>query len=247
VEWAFGRDAARARTFFDIETVPPDESVRGQVLEEVEREVSEGRLTGLTRFQIEQTADERFRRLALCGEEGRVLVIGMIVERGEETIKRCLIGCDPARRFHLDEARTLRRFWSELEGFDTGKDLIIGHNIFDFDLLFLYKRSVIHGVRPTVDFPFTRYRSRPVFDTMCQWDRWGRGRVALGRLAEALGLESSKNNNIDGSKVYDHFVAGRHGEIADYCGRDVELVRAVYYRMRYMVRPDTAGAARQGA
>jgi hypothetical protein len=224
--------------FFDIETVPPEESVRGRILDEVEREVKEGKLVLAANQQVDQVADERFRRLALCGEEGRVLVVGMIVERGGETVKRCLIGCDSMKHFHLDEARTLRRFWAELEVFDTNRDLIIGHNIFEFDLLFLYKRSVIHGVRPSVEFPFARYCSRPVFDTMCQWDRWGRGRIGLGRLAEALRLESSKTAAVNGANVYDNFIAGRHEEIAAYCGRDVELVRAVYYRMLYMNVPN---------
>lgn len=227
-------DGAHARLFFDIETVPPEESVRERVLAEVEREVKGGKVPPMTAQQVEREADERFRRLALCGEEGRVLVVGMIVERGGETVKRCLIGCDKLKHFHLDEARTLRRFWAELEGFDLSGDLIIGHNIFEFDLTFLYKRSVVHNVRPTVDFPFARYRSRPVFDTMCQWDRWGRGRVGLGRLAEALRLESSKNGPVSGATVYDSFIAGRHEEIAAYCGRDVELVREVYYRMNYL-------------
>lgn len=225
------------RIFFDIETVPPEESVRERILAEVEAEMHNGKSTPPQAGQVEKVADERFRALALCGEEGRVLVVGMIVERGGETVKRCLIGCNSSRRFHLDEARTLRRFWAELGDFDCRTDLVIGHNIFDFDLLFLYKRSVIHGVRPTVNFPFARYRSQPVFDTMREWECWGRGRVGLGRLAEALRLESSKNGGVNGANVYDNFIAGRHEEITAYCGRDVELTRAVYYRMRYLGTP----------
>jgi D-tyrosyl-tRNA(Tyr) deacylase len=31
--------------------------------------------------------------------------------------------------------------------------------------------------------------------------------------------------------LYDHFCEGCHQEIADYCMRDVELVRKIYYRM----------------
>ncbi|HEX8351591.1 MAG TPA: hypothetical protein VF611_01610 [Pyrinomonadaceae bacterium] len=224
--------------FFDIETVPPEESVRGRVLEEVKHEVKEGKLVLSANQQVDQVADERFRRLALCGEEGRVLVVGMIVERGGETVKRCLIGCDQQRRFHMDEARTIRGFWAALRDFDCGYDLLVGHNVLDFDLMFLYKRSVIFGVRPTVNFPAARYRSRPVYDTMCEWERWGRGRVGLGRLAVALRLESSKTAAVNGANVYDNFIAGRHEEIADYCGRDVELVRAVYHRMLYS---DVAG------
>ncbi|MCA1633212.1 MAG: hypothetical protein LC785_05970 [Acidobacteria bacterium] len=229
-------NVARMKVFFDIETAPPDESEREKVLADVEREMGEKKPQPAA-AQIEKVADERFRQLALCGEQGRILVIGMIVEREGEVVKRCLIGCEASRQFHLDEARTLRSFWASLADFDCRRDLIVGHNIFDFDLLFIYKRSAIHEVRPTVNFPSARYRSQPVFDTMREWEFWGRGRVGLGRLAEALRLESSKNGGVNGANVYDNFIAGRHEEIGDYCGRDVELVRAVYYRMRYLDMP----------
>lgn len=228
-------NGSHMRVFFDIETVPPDETARAKILAEVEREMdAEESATG---EQIQRVADERFRRLALCGEQGRVLVIGMIFERGMEVIKRCLIGCDSERRFHLDEARTLRRFWASLRDFDCRHDLLIGHNIYDFDLPFLYKRSIICKVRPSLELSFARYRSQPIFDTICEWEKWGRGRISLDRLAKVLGLESSKTAETNGSSVYDHFIAGRHKEVADYCGRDVELVRAIYYRMKFLEMP----------
>lgn len=230
-------NGAPVRVFFDIETVPPDESARAGVLADIEREMSEKK-SPTTTAQIEKMADERFRRLALCAEHGRVLVIGMIVEREGKVAKRCLIGCDPSRRFHMDEARTLRRFWSELCGFDCRRDLVVGHNIYDFDLPFLYKRSIIHRVRPSVELSFARYRSQPIFDTICEWEKWGRQRIGLGRLAGVLEMESSKTNGIDGSRVYDYFIAGRHEEIAAYCGRDVALVRAIYYRMNFLEELD---------
>jgi hypothetical protein len=46
-----------------------------------------------------------------------------------------------------------------------------------------------------------------------------------------LGLESAKGQGIDGRHVSDRFCAGCPQEIADYCMRDVELVRLAYYRM----------------
>jgi predicted PolB exonuclease-like 3'-5' exonuclease len=79
-----------------------------------------------------------------------------------------------------------------------------------------------------------RYRSRTIYDTMCEWSQWSwKGRVSLDRLAKALGLQSSKEEGIDGSRVYDYFCAGCDEEIADYCMRDVELVRQIYRRMNF--------------
>jgi DNA polymerase elongation subunit (family B) len=219
------------RIFVDIETLPPDEEVREQLAVELTCHCKENNPAGVTTDGLEQ----EFRKLALSGEMGRVLAVGVIVERDNEILHQGIIGRDRATRlFHLDEERTLRSFWRLLNGFDTERDLIIGHNIFDFDLSFLLKRSVIHRVKPPVKLSFARYRSRPIYDTMCEWSQWSwKGRVSLDRLAKALGLESSKGQGIDGSRVYDYFCKGCHEEIAAYCMRDVELVRQIYRRMNF--------------
>lgn len=73
-------------------------------------------------------------------------------------------------------------------------------------------------------------------------DKWSpRKFVSLDRLAKVLGLESSKGQGISGSLVYDRFRAGCHQEIADYCLRDVELVRRAYYRMSFADEGSCAG------
>jgi hypothetical protein len=216
------------RIFVDIETLPPDKGdcVRG-VGEEVVR-----------------CSDEEYRRLALDGDFGRVLTVGVIVEQNDRVLHRGLLGRErQTMMFHLDEARTLRGFWKLLRGFDVRRDQVVGHNLFDFDLPFLYKRSVIQRVRPAVELPFTRYRSQPIFDTMHQWNKWSpRKFVSLDRLAKVLGLESSKGQGIDGGRVYDKFCEGCHQEIAEYCMRDVELVRAAYYRMVFHDGVETPAA-----
>jgi hypothetical protein len=205
------------RVYLDIETLPP------------EREA-------LEQEEVCQCSDEEFRHLALDGDYGRVLTIGIIVERdGQVTQEGCLGRDRQSLLFHLEEGRTLRGFWKLMQGFNPSRDLVVGHNVF-FDLLFLYKRSIIHRVRPSVEISFARYRSQPIYDTMQMWNRWDYRRfISLDKLAKILGLESSKQGGIDGSKVYDHFCAGSHTEIADYCMRDVRLVREIYHRMTFDV------------
>lgn len=202
------------RVFLDIETLPPERN--------------------LARETPASADEQEYRKLALSGDWGRILTVGLIVERGGREIHRGLLGRErQTMMFHLDEARTLRAFWKLLKSFNTRRDLIIGHNIFEFDLLFLYKRSVIQRVPPSINLCFARYRSQPIFDTMHEWERWKwqRRYISLDELAHILGLESSKRDGMDGSKVYEKFCAGCHDEIAHYCMRDVELVRQVYYRM----------------
>ena len=96
-----------------------------------------------------------------------MLCVGLIVEDGGEVLHRGVLGRERATgRFHLDEARTLRAFWKLMADFDARRDVIIGHNVMDFDLPFFYKRSPVHQVRPSVFVSFARYRSAPVYDTM---------------------------------------------------------------------------------
>jgi hypothetical protein len=205
------------RIYVDIETVPPDAT-----------SLTAGGGDDLPR----DPEGEEFRRLALNGDYGRVLCVGVIVEEDGQIIRKGVLGRErQSPLFHLDEARTLRGFWKLLGDFRTSRDLIVGHNIFDFDLLYLYKRSVIHRVRPTVNFSFARYRSAPIFDTMREWEHWGRNYISLDKLAKILGLESSKRNGIDGSKVYEKFCEGCHDAIASYCLEDVELTRQIYRRL----------------
>ena len=219
------------KVFLDIETLPPDEAVKDHIQQNILRDIANQQIGN---DELLSLVENQYRKMALQAEEGRVLTIGIIIEENGQIKHRGLLGRDRATyKFHLDEAKTLRSFWKLMNEFQPQRDQVIGHNIFDFDLLFLYKRSIIQRVQPSVNLNFARYRSQPIFDTMREWERWGRSNISLDRLARTLGLESSKQNGIDGSMVYDHFCIGQHEEIAAYCMRDVDLVRAIYYRMTF--------------
>jgi len=56
----------------------------------------------------------------------------------------------------------LQDFWAVAKDID----LFIGFNILNFDLRFIYQRSIILGVRPSIDLPFVRYKKAPIFDVM---------------------------------------------------------------------------------
>jgi hypothetical protein len=207
------------KVFLDAETLPPSRD-------------------DLVRFpKLSNCDEEEFRRLALIGDYGRVLAIGVIIERDGEVTRCGCLGLDrESMLFHLEERRTLSGFWKLLAAFNPSRDLIVGHNIISFDLPFIYKRSVINRVGPSVMLNFARYRSHPLFDTMHEWNKWDmRKFISLDELAGILGLESSKNGGMDGSSVYDRFCAGDHTDIAAYCMADVRLTRQIYYRM---IRPE---------
>jgi hypothetical protein len=231
----------------DVESVPPPEERWPLIKPELVRKLC--RKGGLP-FSRDEDAkqedpgictEEQFRRLALHAECGRVLAIGLIIEHDRQVVRYGLLGRErPTGRFHLDESRTLRGFWKLLDDFNPSRDLIIGHNVLDFDLPFIYKRSRIKRVHPSVLFSFARYRSAPVYDTMMEWAHWNPRAplVTLEQLADILGVGLAKLGGMDGGCVYDEFLAGRHDSIAAYCLRDVEIARAVYYRMNFPEGPE---------
>lgn len=189
--------------------------------------------------------DQNYLKTALNGDFGQILCIGYVDESLGRAPECGVLGWDENEaRLTGDEAAVLEAFWNRLRDFRTGPDRIVGHNIFDFDLKFILKRSIILGVKPTVDFSFARYRNHPVFDTMHEWERWSYGgRISLHVLAEVLGLPSSKKDGIDGSKIWELYCAGQHRLIKDYCLRDVKLTRAIYRRMVFAALPAPAGGA----
>lgn len=212
------------RVFCDIETLP------------VEKEA-------LAAYpKVCDCQEEEYRRLALTGEYGRVLTIGVIVEVDGRVIACGCLGRDrTTRSFHLQERRTLQAWWKLLKDFRTSTDLIITFNGISFDLPIIYKRSVINRVRPTVELSFARYRSQPLFDVMQEWNKWDpRKHISLDELSRILGLTSPKQNGMDGSKVYDRFCEGTHTheELAAYCMADVRVLRLCWYRMMYPEGPE---------
>ena len=83
--------------------------------------------------------------------------------------------------------------------------------------------------RPFVDLG--EYRVRGVYDTMHHWWMGARKFVSLDDIAWALGVESSKTADVEGSKVFELYQAGRLAEIRQYNLNDVRLTRKVYERM----------------
>lgn len=202
------------KLFFDIETIPAE----GDKIELIRSFWQDMRhKLGATNTKVESDFEQFYRNTSFQGEFGRIICIGYAID-DEKT--DCLVG---------DEKEILRKFWA------LAKDAthFIGHNIMEFDFRFIYKRSVIHNIRPSRELSFARYRSDPIFDTMKEWEKWGAQGTSLHKLSIALGITSPKEEGIDGSKVYDYFLAGKVDEIAEYCKRDVTATREVYKRMTF--------------
>ena len=129
------------------------------------------------------------------------------------------------------EGDSLRAFLNLLKTYNPDNDEIVGHNILGFDLPFVFQRCLVNDicVRAYVDPDVVC--SRNVFDTMHRWWLGARRNVSLDDLAWALGIASSKTPEVEGSKVFDLYQAGRLAEIREYNLNDVRVTRKVYERL----------------
>ena len=170
---------------------------------------------------VEKITGKPYQQTALNGNFGRIFCIGYIKEPPKNS---------PVKIIKGKEKEILKEFWKIARNVD----LFIGHNIIDFDLRFIYKRSVIHGIKPTRELNFARYRSDPIYDTMREWEKWSlKGQTSLDTLAKIFGFQSSKDK-LDGSQVYETYLEKRYQDIYDYCKKDVELTRKIYYKMNFL-------------
>jgi predicted PolB exonuclease-like 3'-5' exonuclease len=190
--------------YFDIETVPTDQALKDN---------------GLLDAQIKLDEPELIKKLSLSAATAKIICLCYAVEPTLTNSIEVLQG---------GETDIIKNFWKLI----ADCNLFVGHNILDFDLRFIYQRSVIHQIKPSRDIPFTRFRNAPIYDTMQEWSKWGREHVSLDNLSKALGLPSPKEN-LDGSKVYPYYRAGKLNEIVEYCKRDVDSVRQVYRRLTF--------------
>ncbi|MDQ5954670.1 MAG: 3-5 exonuclease [Patescibacteria group bacterium] len=198
------------RLFLDIETIPSAEDKKNDFLEILKSKNGNS----------EKSDEELFTSMSFDGAFGRICCIGYIKEDERGIIEeKSLIG---------NEKEMLQQFWKAANNVER----FVGHNIYEFDMPFIYKRSRINGVFPRMDLSFARYRSTPFFDTMKEWDLWGdpRKTVKLDTLAKIFDLKSSKDE-MDGSMVWQYYQDGRIEEISKYCMKDVILTRQVYYKM----------------
>lgn len=173
--------------------------------------------------QAEPAGDAEWRKTSFSGLSGQLLMIGIAIDDEAPFV---LTG---------DESETLGEFRRVLGDVQAAQNMglptFVGHNLIDFDLPFIFHRSVMLGVAPHITFPVapSRYSER-IYDTMTKWAGFN-GRVKLDLLAQALDVGGK--GEIDGSMVYDYYAAGRINELIEYCKNDVAMTREVHKRMTF--------------
>jgi len=237
-----GSDPSLPRAFtFDIETLALP-GFRDRVGPKLEKDLRLGnmRLEQQQRYLEDIAAEEErvYQLGSLNSTSGRVLSIavhvgpipGFEIEGLTSDQSEHAFGID-AEGNEQEEAQALSDFLALIADFDVECDEIAGHNIIGFDLPFIFQRCLANNIAVRPPINLGEYNVRGVFDTMRGWWLGGRQRVGLDDIAWALGFESSKTADVEGSKVFELYQAGRLAEIREYNLNDVRVTRKVYERM----------------
>jgi len=174
---------------------------------------------------IEENRESEYRKGALHGISGQIVSIAW--QRQAKPIRAI------TRDHSLSETELLEQFFAEIT--DYGKIQYprfkwIGHNLLNFDLRFLKQRCWITGVRPPVHIPADARHGEWAFDTMLEWAGF-RGYVSQDALYRALGGQPYEDDGMDGSMVYDAWLAGEYDKIKAYNIRDIEKLAHNYARL----------------
>lgn len=200
------------KLYLDIETLPAGEEMR-EILKDIYSRKRKSKYTP-------RTFEEFVESTGLDGSYGRIACISYAIND------------EPVKTLFGDEKKLLLDFWQIVKN----ADLFIGFNLMDFDLRFIYQRSVILGIKPSKDLSFARYRNFPIYDIMCEWSKWNlQNRISLHALSKVLGVPSPKEGEIEAKDVAQAYKDGRIKEICEYCEKDVETTRKIYKKMIFEI------------
>ncbi len=125
---------------------------------------------------------------------------------------------------HDDEARTLREVWELTRGEMGRQNPMIGFNICNFDLPFLFRRSWKHRVAVPFGIRRGRYWGDQIVDLRDAWqlgDRQARG--SLDSIAKHLGV-GAKNGD---GKTFAELWQSNRKQAESYLRNDVELTALI--------------------
>jgi predicted PolB exonuclease-like 3'-5' exonuclease len=219
------------KIYLDIETIPTQrEDFVQNIQDNIKPPGSIKKAESIQKWMTdngEAAAQEQIHKTSLNGGMGQVFCIGLAIGVEEPNV---LIA--NSTQFE-DEATILNVFNDAMEKAIKNSLMhykIIGHNVFDFDLKFLFHRMVVHGIEPKFANPFNNGQyDKQYYDTMKAWAGY-RDYVSLDNLCKYLNIPTPKDG-IDGSKVWDYVLRGKVKEVAEYCKQDVIAVREVEKRL----------------
>ncbi len=224
--------------FIDIETVSSVSTF--SELSNREKEHWRKKCQFLLRLPAGEVADDDAaseayqNRAGIYAEFGKIVCIsiGYVLEPKQEMRLKSFYGEDE-KGLLLDFVSLITRHYN-----NPNKHGICGHNVREFDIPFLCRRLIIHGIPLPPMFNLAGkkpWETKYIIDTMQLW-KFGdfKNFTSLDLLASVLGVDTPKDD-IDGSMVGQVFWQDKDlARIATYCEKDVVTVAQVLLRMMGM-------------
>lgn len=227
--------------FIDIETIPSQQAdAREQVRATIKPPGTLKKTESIAAWWEHESAaavEDAYRRQSLDGGlAGEIISIAACTPDGRQWVK-CRTQAEKESELLLAFGAQVESWIDQdaravAEGFNYAQDpFLIGHNA-AFDIGFLWRRCIVNGVRLPFKVPGPMARAGQHYgDTMLVWAGYG-NRVSLDALTRALGVRSPKDNGMDGSQVFDAWLAGEHERIAEYNLNDALATAAVWHRLQ---------------
>ena len=215
---------------FDIETVP--DVATGRRLHGLDGLSDEDVAKAMFHMRRQETGGSDFLKLHLH----RIVAISAVL-RSRDALKVWSLGDSSA-----DEKEIVQRFF---DGIDKFTPTLVSWNGGGFDLPVLHYRALLHGIAAPRywdsgdddrDFKWNNYLSRyharhtDLMDVLSGYQ--ARAVAPLDEVASMLGFPGKMG--MDGSKVWDAYLAGGIEDIRNYCETDVLNTYLVYLRFELM-------------
>jgi DNA polymerase elongation subunit (family B) len=235
----FNQDIITRSLFLDIETAPiaPDYQTLPQSFQKCWEKKMRAKI------EAGELPERLYQQLAgIPAEFAKIICLSCGVVRFEESDKGERIPKAHIRSFiDENEKDILQSFFKVLEKhFQLDKNsqqkFICGHNIREFDIPFICRRTVILQLLPLPE-PLQLFGKKPwevkhLLDTMEFW-KFGDNKAftSLELLAHALGIPSPKSD-LDGSQIAQVYWRERDLErIKNYCEQDVKTTMQLALRL----------------
>ena len=217
--------------YLDLETIPSqDPVVHERIAATITPPGTLKKPESIAEWEAEKkpaAVKEAIAKTSFDGAYGHICCIGWAVGGDEVVSDRITDVRDEANMLGAFFEFSHRRIKGDNVFYST--PTIVGHNVVDFDIRFVWQRAIVLGVRVPAWFPRDpKPWGNETFDTMTAF-AGARNRISMDNLCRALGLPDK--GEVDGSMVAGMWERGEHDAIAEYCRADVERTRAIHRRM----------------
>jgi hypothetical protein len=208
---------------FDLECAP----IRDEELTEIQKKYIQKKV--LTAVKRDPDVDQLAKERELRGTDpflSRIVCIGLFYPKTGQTLALT----------NDDEKLILESFWQNISSF---RGTFISYNGIKFDVPYIIRRSIHHGIKPTnhIFLQHTKFNPMPAhFDVMIQISAGKEQFYSLHEACEFFGVDSSKLGGIVAAEVGDAYYAGRIQEIADYCLRDLQATYQLYEKVKVFIQ-----------